>query len=80
MQRDAPPQSRGRAGLQFALLVETVLNNGGVNVLFIDFNRGEQASRNAFQPVIQRGVCFWLLTVAQFHGDFRRRIGQLGNR
>jgi hypothetical protein len=43
--------------------VETVFNHRGVNILFIDFNGREQASRDIFQAVIQRGVCFGCLSL-----------------
>jgi hypothetical protein len=50
--------------------VETVFDHRGVNIVFIDFNRGEQAGRDIFKAVIQRGVSFRLLIVAQLNGDF----------
>jgi len=51
-QVDTPPPGRGDDGLQFALFVETVFNYGGVNVLFIDFDRGQQSGRHIFQAVV----------------------------
>jgi hypothetical protein len=50
--------------------VETVFDHRLVNVVFIDLNGRQQAGRDIFEAVVERGVGLRLLIVAQLDGDF----------
>ncbi len=39
--------------LQLAFLMEAVFDNGGINIVFIDFDRRQQTGRNIFKAVVQ---------------------------
>ena len=50
------------------------------DVVFIHIDRCQQAGGNIFQAIIQCGIRFWLLTIAQLNGNFCGSICQQCNR
>ena len=60
--------------------MESVFNYRIFDVVFIHIDRCQEAGGDIFQAIIQCGICFWLLTIAQFNGNFCGSICQQCNR
>ncbi len=71
---------RGASGIIIRSFVETVFDDRLFNIVFIHFDRGEQAGRDIFKSVIQRGISMRRFIIAELDGNFRGGSGKGGNR